>query len=323
MTAQKAAGFNIPLNFYDGPEVNSIPLRIRAAAIGVWALAGDYAATGLTDGHVPAGVLKSLGCTPKIRAALMVTVNKKGELSPLWIDGRDGGVLLTNWPKHQRTNAEVTAYRESEAERKRAAREAKKQRNRDEVNHLLSVNRCEVNPQELINNESIVDTSKPPTSGKSKTSGRTPSGRPGGVRSTKTETETEIEISTYVSTQQDLSSETGISATPGADLVREIIPKGHPAATLTALRLQASELLNTGTDRETVAAGLRLWLDKPGVGNGRTILASMCSEAIKASGPHTNGRGKHKLRSIAELAQRVRAEENAQIANQPTRKELQ
>lgn len=124
MAERRAAGFNIPLNFYDGPEVDSIPKRIRAAAIGVWALAGDYAATQLSDGFVPAGVLKTFGCTDAIRAALKVTINKKGELSPLWIDARNGGIQLTNWTKHQRTNDEVTAYRSSEAERKRIAREA-------------------------------------------------------------------------------------------------------------------------------------------------------------------------------------------------------
>ena len=289
MAERKAAGFNIPLNFYDGPEVNSIPARIRAAAIGVWALAGDYAATGLTDGHVPAGVLKSLGCTPKIRASLMVTVNKKGDLSPLWIDGRDGGVLLTNWPKHQRTNDEVSAYREAEAERKRVARAAKRKQREisdtDGIRPKLSLNRDEVKPQELINNGLIDDPPEASTSTDREMSGRTPTGRPGGVRSTKTKTETEKEISTYVGAEQHLGS--AQAATPGADLVREIIPKEHPHATLTMLRLQASELINTGTDPEIVAAGLRLWADKPSVGIGRTILASMCSEVIKSRNPPT------------------------------------
>ncbi|WP_078313735.1 hypothetical protein [Mycobacteroides chelonae] len=73
-----------------------------------------------------------------------------------------------------------------------------------------------------------------------------------------------------------------VSATPGADLVREVIPPGHPPATLTSLRLQASELLRTGTPRDVVLAALRLWLQKPHVGNGRTILASLASEVIKS-----------------------------------------
>ena len=72
-----------------------------------------------------------------------------------------------------------------------------------------------------------------------------------------------------------------IAATRGADLVRANIPNGHPNATLTSLRLQASELINTGTDPEVVAQALRLWSDKPSVGIGRTILSSMCSEVIK------------------------------------------
>jgi hypothetical protein len=80
------------------------------------------------------------------------------------------------------------------------------------------------------------------------------------------------------------------SATPGADLVREVVPHGHPPATLTSLRLQASELLNTGTDRDTVSAALKLWCDKPGIGIGRTILSSLCSEVIKSRAtPAING----------------------------------
>lgn len=126
MAEKRSPGFNIPLNFYDGSEVESIPRRIRAAAIGVWALAGDYAATQLTDGYVGPGVLKQLGCTDAIRDALKVTINKRGDLSPLWITSRHGGVQITNWAKHQRTNDEVTNYRASEAERKRSERLAKR-----------------------------------------------------------------------------------------------------------------------------------------------------------------------------------------------------
>lgn len=76
----------------------------------------------------------------------------------------------------------------------------------------------------------------------------------------------------------------GQAATRGADIVRRVVPPGHPPATLTALRLQASELINAGTDPEVVAAALRLWCEKPAVGIGRTILASLCSEVIKSRG---------------------------------------
>lgn len=130
------------------------------------------------------------------------------------------------------------------------------------------------------------------------------------------------EITTYVDREYHVSSArepanfddprgAGISATPAADLVRAIVPKGHPPATLTSLRLQASELLKTGTDSDVVADALRLWCDKPGVGNGRTILASLCSEVIKSrAAPNASTSGKpHKLRALADLAAEVRAAE--------------
>lgn len=168
MAERRSPGFNIPLNFYDGAEVNSLPKRVRAAAIGVWSLAGNYAATQLTDGYVGPEQLRMFGCTSPIRAALKATTNSRGDLSPLWEDARDGGVQLSNWPKWQRTHAEVTTYRESEAERKRAARDAKRNAS---------------------------------TSDDSQTSGRTNDGCPHTVppdhRDPKTETKTETETKSF------------------------------------------------------------------------------------------------------------------------------
>ena len=119
------------------------------------------------------------------------------------------------------------------------------------------------------------------------------------------------------SAEPDLTA--AASATPGADLVRAIVPKGHPSATLTALRLPASELLKTGADADVVAEALRLWCDKPSIGNGRTILASLCSEVIKSRNTPRNGTANgrpHKMRALVELAQQTAAEEHR------TRKEL-
>lgn len=208
MAERRQPGFNIPLNFYDGAEVNSIPRRIRAAAIGVWSLAGNYAATQLTDGYVGPEVLRTFGCTPAIRAALAITINKKGELSPLWIEAHHGGVQLTNWPKHQRTNEEVTTYRASEAERKRLAREAKKNNSRsgtdaylsdshDGTNAYLANSYSEATQLVPINNAEDNHNYKPTTRQNAKTSGRTSVGRPQNVRSTKAETETETKTESF------------------------------------------------------------------------------------------------------------------------------
>lgn len=102
----------------------------------------------------------------------------------------------------------------------------------------------------------------------------------------------------------------GRAATPAADLVRAIVGTGHPAATLTALRIQTAELLHQGTAQDLVETALRLWCDKPAVGNGRNILASLCSEVIKSrASPGPSGKP-HKMRTLAQLAQETAAEEN-------------
>jgi hypothetical protein len=267
MAERKAAGFNIPLNFYDGPEVSSIPKRIRAAAVGVWALAGDYSATKLTDGYVPADVLENLGCTDKIRAALKVTINVKGELSPLWVDGPSGGIQLTNWPKHQRTNAEVTAYLHADAERKRLARETKR-------NRLNSQN--------------------------TETSEECPTGHPPDVRADsallETETETKKELFTYVDDEHSRNvggDERGLSApidVSASRLVATLIPDTFPAAVRTALRLKVSELINRDhINADDIADALRKWLTKPDAGPG--LLPNFVADIQRArAAPAANGR---------------------------------
>ena len=121
MAERRPPGFNVDLGFYDSEEVLSIPRKIRAAAVGVWMLCGAYSANKLTDGYVSEEALRNLGCTPAIRAALTST-----KPQPLWDEAHVGGIWFTRWAKWQRTCAEVKAYREADAERKRKAREAKR-----------------------------------------------------------------------------------------------------------------------------------------------------------------------------------------------------
>lgn len=309
MAEKRRAGFNIPLNFYDGPEVESIPKRIRAAAIGVWSLAGDYAATQLTDGYVPAGMLKMFGCTDAIRSALKVTINKKGELSPLWEDARNGGVQLTNWAKHQRTNEEVTAYRANEVERKRLAREAAARAageeltsnlrdNFDELTPNLSRNFDEDTPNEANNNTARVATGNATTSSDEKMSGRTKPGHGSYVRAeagdpkTKTEPKT---VSGYVTEESSPNvggDERGLSApiTPSASrLVSVLIPDTIPAAVRTGLRISASELMNRdGLDSDAVAESLRRWLTRSGAGVG--LLPHIAADVIRERAAPSNVR---------------------------------
>jgi hypothetical protein len=119
------------------------------------------------------------------------------------------------------------------------------------------------------------------------------------------ETETETKSFGQFSESATETLGGGLSATPGAELVRELIPNDHPAAVRTALRIKASELIRSGTPRADVAAALALWLTKPSL--GPNALPSLVSEAIKARA--APGKPVNKLRSIAALAAEARAAE--------------
>lgn len=147
MAERRPPGFNVDLGFYDSEEVLSIPRKIRAAAVGVWTLCGSYSANKLTDGYVSAEALRDRGCTPAIRAALMAT-----KPEPLWSDAHAGGIQFTRWPKWQRTSAEVKAYREADAERKRKAREAK--RNSPTSNNVEMSGRTNDGPSQTVRSDS-------------------------------------------------------------------------------------------------------------------------------------------------------------------------
>lgn len=76
------------------------------------------------------------------------------------------------------------------------------------------------------------------------------------------------------------------AATSGAELVKRAVPPDVPAPTRTALRLAASELVNTGTSPEVVSEALRDWVTKTGVGPG--ILASLAADIIKRRNGHAS-----------------------------------
>lgn len=78
-----------------------------------------------------------------------------------------------------------------------------------------------------------------------------------------------------------------ISATPGADLIRRIVPNNLPSAVLSMLRVHASALLREH-DEADVAAAVELWVGKTGV--GPAILPSLVADVIKSrNGATRNG----------------------------------
>jgi len=315
MAERTPPGFIIPLEFYDGPEVKSIPRRVRAAAIGVWALCGNYSATKLTDGFIDAETLRQFGCTPAIRSALQATVNAEGDVSPLWVDARDGGVQFTNWPKWQRTRAEVRAYRDSEAERKRRARNSHATRNANAGSNKSA---------EETNETFANDAENRSTSSDIEMSARTTAGHPPDIRTDSSETKTETETeSTYVPEEHAPNvgaDERGLTrpVEPSASrLVATLIPDTIPGAVRTGLRLQTSQLIRADRiDPDIAAEALRRWLNKPGAGVG--LLPALVADVIRErASPTTNPGNGNKVRGYAELAAEIRAQEQ-----DPPRKEL-
>lgn len=323
--------FNVDDGFANSKPVLRIPRRYRCAAIGLWTLAGSWSAKELTDGFVPDHTIEEFASTPAIADVLV----KCG----LWKKSGDGW-QFENWPKWQKTKAQVLAFREAEAERKRNARAKNKPKDhptnglgetysdRDRIVNGSSTSRAGESGSEHVADctPKTAGTEGVSTPDAARTKPGVPLGHhPESGQPLPKPSPSPKETSSAVSTEPHSAPEPtpAASATPGADLVRENIRGNHPSATLTALRIQASELLKTGTDRDTVASALQLWNDKPSVGIGRTILASLCSEVIKtANGAPATGSKPSKLRKTVSLANRVRAQENAQLATS-TRLELE
>lgn len=91
-----------------------IPRSKRAAAIGVWTLAGAWSMHDLTDGFVPAYAIEEWGGDESHAQALVA--------AGMWEeDERDGdpGYQFVNWDEYQPTKADVEAKRERDRERKR------------------------------------------------------------------------------------------------------------------------------------------------------------------------------------------------------------
>lgn len=316
-------GFHIPTGFYDGPEVRSIPKRIRTAAVGVFALAGNYAATRLSDGYVDDETLRELGCGPAIREALKNTRGREGQLDPIWVEA-EAGIRFTKWSKWQRTNAEVTAHRDAEAARKREARARAKKGGRTSTNEVLTDSDATVLAQDPISDPIAFDSKTPrPATTPKRPAGRLP-------ESGQSETETETEITTrdspLASTEREQApvweergQERGRSDPvhhSAARLVSTLVPANTPAAVKTALRLAASQLIvGDGMAPEIVAEALRRWTARPDAGPG--LLPHIASTVLREG---TAPAPQSKARTVAEWALEARQREQAQ---QPSRKAIE
>jgi hypothetical protein len=90
--------------------------RCSSSAIGVWVVAGSWAAQQMTDGCVPEHMLAFLGGTPQDAAELVE--------AGLW-EPTDGGWIFHDWADYQPSREQITAGRAAARERMRRVRESR------------------------------------------------------------------------------------------------------------------------------------------------------------------------------------------------------
>lgn len=281
--------FYVDDGFSDSRPVLNMPSRYRLAACGLWVLAGAWSAKEETDGFIPEAKLRDLGATPEVVRVLTSGV------APLWqrddnaaaIERRRvGNATFLHWSKWQKTRAELVARREADVRRQRNHR----RKGRDT---LSSENREMSQRDSGVTNR---DAEAPPAGECHSVTPldvtRDVHARPRGPDPTRPEKTS----SGYVQkSATDPNARDSIAATPGAELVRQLVPDEHPDAVRTMLRIKATELIHAGHPRDLVAQAIQLWLTKPSL--GPNALPSLVSEVIKtrtsltaaANLPATNG----------------------------------
>jgi hypothetical protein len=130
--------FKVDDRFHASDPVKLIPRDQRAAAIGLWTLAGTWSAQFLKDGFVPQHMVDDFGGTPEM-ADCLIQVG-------LWKRQRTG-FKFTDWDKWQPTREKVELKHEVEAKRQadyRARKAANAGASHAPVTHNESVSHAPV-----------------------------------------------------------------------------------------------------------------------------------------------------------------------------------
>lgn len=111
--------FKVDDTFAFHPKV----LAAGNAAVGLWCRAGAWSMQQLTDGYIPANVVKQLGGTAPA---------KKLVEAGLWVK-KDDGYAFHEWDQRQPSRARLMAEREANAARLQKWREKKRRERGDEM----------------------------------------------------------------------------------------------------------------------------------------------------------------------------------------------
>jgi hypothetical protein len=120
--------FRVDDRFHGSGPVKRIPRDLRAAAVGLWTLAGCWSSQFLKDGYVPGHMIEDFGGTVELAQALVD--------AGLWRVKKDGFVFV-DWDKWQPTREHVESKRKADADRAAAYR-ARKAANKGESHETVT-----------------------------------------------------------------------------------------------------------------------------------------------------------------------------------------
>lgn len=239
------------------------PKRTAAspAALGLWVVAGSWCAQQMNEGNVPKHALAMLGGTPKLARALVET--------SLWVT-TEAGWRFHDWDDYQLSKDDIEERRRLRAEAGARGGRAKARASKNLASATESPPR---------------NASKTLASARASATENTPETASKSVAKSCPYPLTQRDLTKVKSlaSQQDNAREEappkGPPVGPGWKHVRNLISDEHPKSVQTALAIQASTLLNSGSTDDDVRDALTLWLRKPSLGPG--VLPSLVSEVIR------------------------------------------
>ena len=289
--------FYVDDGFADSKPVMLLDEKLRNEAVGLWVRCGAWSAKEETDGRVPIGIVRQFGGTARTVRALVSSAELWDAAEPHdWVKNRE--FLFRNWTKWQKSHAENVARRKREADKKSTYRSRKKGRDYVPTSDDAEMSTGDTSVDITVDSKSVstgVSTgeslypdpthiSNSPLVAKGTLSGGSGGRGPNGTRLPD-------------------------GWCPPADVIAQM-RADHPQVDLRAEHAKFVDYWRAKAGKDATkrdwAATWRNWIRRAAENPTRY--------------PQPNGKP-HKLRVIAELAAQARAQENAQLANQP-RKEI-
>ncbi|WP_313277023.1 hypothetical protein [Timonella senegalensis] len=121
--------FKVDDKFHSSRKLLSIPRRQRLAAVGLWTIAGSWAADHERDGLIPDYMIEEWGGTKTlvdalVKAGLWQRVSELDDPNSIEFQNSTVEFSFSNWEEYQPTKAQLEEGREKNREKLRKWRES-------------------------------------------------------------------------------------------------------------------------------------------------------------------------------------------------------